>query len=168
MTSIYPKFYFVRDFRIFLCFIGVILSFYALYVELKKKNDKSFTALCDINSKMSCSKVFSSKYGTGFGLVEPLFGKDSMFNVPNSIYGITFYALIFILGFFNGKTIAWLSTASCGLSCIGCVYLAYILYFVLEDFCVVCVSTYAVNGFLLTLSIYHQIQLPENGRLHGD
>ncbi len=32
---------------------------------------------------------------------------------------------------------------------IGSVYLAYILYFVLETLCVICVSIYAVNFLLL-------------------
>ncbi|CAB4005818.1 Vitamin K epoxide reductase complex subunit 1 1 [Paramuricea clavata] len=97
-STLYRWFHFVRNFRHFLCLLGIVLSVYALYVEVKKMQDKSFTAMCDINAKMSCSKVFSSKYGTGFGLVEPLFGKDSVFNIPNSIYGIAFYIFVFILG----------------------------------------------------------------------
>ena len=169
MASVYPWCNSVRNFRTFLCLLGIVLSIYALYVEVKKMQDKSFTAMCDFNAKMSCSKVFSSKYGTGFGLVEPLLGKDSIFNIPNSIYGIAFYIFVLILGFFEGKAIAWISMISCVLSCIGCVYLAYILYYILEDFCVVCVSTYGVNALLLALSIYHLVQLPTNtGKVHSD
>lgn len=43
-------------------------------------------------------QILSSRYGTGFGLVEPLMGKDSPLNVPNSIFGIIFYLLMFLLG----------------------------------------------------------------------
>lgn len=41
-------------------------------------------------------------------------------------------------------------------------YLAYLLYFVLEDFCVVCVSTYVVNFVNLILSIKRFNYLSEN------
>jgi vitamin-K-epoxide reductase (warfarin-sensitive) len=35
----------------------------------------------------------------------------------------------------------------------GSVYLGYILYFVLQDLCVVCISTYAVNFALLIIAL---------------
>eukprot|EP00795_Rhopilema_esculentum_P015457 gene15457-6707_t len=43
------------------CIIGVILSLYALHVEIAKEKDADFKAMCDISEKMSCSKVFNSK-----------------------------------------------------------------------------------------------------------
>ena len=39
-----------------------------------------------------------TRYGTGFGLVEPVLGETSPFNVPNSIFGILFYSSIVLLG----------------------------------------------------------------------
>ena len=42
-----------------------------------------------------------TRYGTGFGLVEPVLGKTSPLNVPNSIFGILFYSLIVLLGMSN-------------------------------------------------------------------
>ena len=43
------------------CTVGMLLSVYALYVEIHAEGDSSFKAWCDINPKMSCSKVFTSK-----------------------------------------------------------------------------------------------------------
>lgn len=44
-----------------LCLLGVALSVYALYVEFLKEADENYEAMCDINSYISCSKVFTSK-----------------------------------------------------------------------------------------------------------
>ena len=44
------------------CAIGILLSVYALYVEIHAEGDSNFKAWCDINSRMSCSKVFTSRY----------------------------------------------------------------------------------------------------------
>lgn len=41
--------------------IGLTLAGYALFVEHKKAQDDSYTAMCDIDEHMSCSKVFTSK-----------------------------------------------------------------------------------------------------------
>lgn len=42
-------------------FIGFVLAFYAFIVETSKESDPSYTAMCDINEHMSCSRVFTSK-----------------------------------------------------------------------------------------------------------
>ena len=41
----------------------------------------------------------------------------------------------------------------------GSVYLGYILYFILDDFCVICVSTYVVNFILLIVSVLKKRKL---------
>ena len=47
--------------RFITCILGIIVSVYALYVEMTKLQNKDFKAMCDINEKISCSKVFTSK-----------------------------------------------------------------------------------------------------------
>ena len=42
--------------------------------------------------------IFHYRYGTGFGIVGPIFGESSPLNIPNSIYGILFYLLTIVLG----------------------------------------------------------------------
>lgn len=138
--------------RVVLGIIGLILSVYTIFVEVSAHSDKSYKAMCDISESVSCSKVFLSKYGTGFGLVGPILGEESIFNIPNSIFGIIFYSLIICISLVGNrkqglKVLSILSFLSCAMS----VYLATILY-MLQDICMVCVSTYIVNFSLFYVS----------------
>ncbi|CAH0381002.1 unnamed protein product [Bemisia tabaci] len=133
-----------------LCFIGISLSIYALYVEVSKKHNPNYVALCDVSEHMSCSNVLNSSFSTGFGI----FSKDSMLNQPNSLFGIIFYSTFFLLSYLNFKIVSKLLIILAVVSNISSVYFACILIFILKDFCLVCVSTYFVNVGLLFCSIY--------------
>ena len=54
-----------------ICFasVGLFLSLYSLQVEIKAEHDKNYRAFCDINEHISCTKVFMSPYGRGFGII---------------------------------------------------------------------------------------------------
>ena len=58
----------------------------------------------------------------------------------------------FVVGIFKGKFAAWIMFLFSLLSCAGSVYLGYILFYVLHDTCVVCISTYIVNACLLIIN----------------
>jgi len=118
-----------------LAIAGFLLSFYILYVEKKTEQDKNYQPLCDISDKISCTKVSKSKWGKTFG-------------IANAVYGLLFYALLFILTFINIKLIFYLAA----LSVLSSFYLAYVLYFKLKTVCLVCYSVYIVNIFLLIFS----------------
>ncbi|RVE59581.1 hypothetical protein OJAV_G00189810 [Oryzias javanicus] len=134
-----------RKARVFLCFFGLVLSVYALHVELSRERDPDYRAMCDLGESVSCSKVFTSRWGRGFGLVQYFVGTDSPLNQPNSILGIIFYTLQLGLGLSLSKKAALALVLSSWVSLAGSVYLASILAFVLGDFCMVCVSTYVIN-----------------------
>ncbi|XP_069189503.1 vitamin K epoxide reductase complex subunit 1-like protein 1 isoform X1 [Procambarus clarkii] len=142
----------IRLAMMLLAFIGIGLSLYALYVEVMKESDAAYQAMCDISPSISCSKVFTSKYGRGFGIIGELLGDDHIMNQPNSIPGIIFYSLIIVLGETKSLKVAKVQRTVISLSNLMSAYLAYLLYFVLKDFCVVCVSTYIVNILLTTLA----------------
>lgn len=116
--------------------IGFILSCYALSVEIKHYKIQNYKAACDIKENVSCTKSFSSKYGR-IGIL------------PNSVYGIFFYFIVFALDYF--KYFNYLFYLSV-ISFIGSVYLAYASYFKLKNFCLVCTSIYMVNLLLLIFS----------------
>ncbi|XP_008201671.1 vitamin K epoxide reductase complex subunit 1-like protein 1 [Tribolium castaneum] len=132
----------------FFCILGLGLSIYAYIVELQVENDSKYVAMCDISEHMSCSKAFKSEYGKGLGLVS----KDSIFYKPNSLLGILFYSLTATLAQSNSPIITRLSYWSIFLANLTSLYFAYILYFKLYDFCIVCVSTYVVNILCLILT----------------
>ncbi|KAM4698347.1 vitamin K epoxide reductase complex subunit 1-like protein 1 [Rhinophrynus dorsalis] len=142
-----------RAARVLLCSLGIALSVYAYHVETSRERDANYTALCDINPSVSCSKVFTSRWGRGFGLVEQIFGSQSLMNQPNSVFGILFYGLQILLGFVGSVTAAVTLLGTSLMSIAGSLYLAYILFYVLEDFCVICVTTYVLNFALLLLNV---------------
>ncbi|XP_042236245.1 vitamin K epoxide reductase complex subunit 1-like [Homarus americanus] len=151
-VSSYKSYQKIRCGMFLLALAGIGLSLYALYVEIKKESDRDFQAMCDISASVSCSRVFTSKYGRGFGIIGEVLGKDHILNQPNSIPGIIFYCLVILLGEIRSVRVAKFQRSLITLSNLMSVYLAYLLYFVLKDFCVVCVTTYFVNVLLTVLA----------------
>lgn len=76
-----------------------------------------------------------------------------------------FLILFCIAGCLRGRWASILLVLSSLVSLIGSVYLAWILFFVLYDFCIVCITTYAVNVGLMLLSFW-EVQEPQ-GKVKG-
>ncbi|XP_072014419.1 vitamin K epoxide reductase complex subunit 1-like protein 1 isoform X1 [Amphiura filiformis] len=171
--------------RFILCILGILLSLYAYYVETTKEVNPGYQAFCDIGQSISCSKVFTSKYlscyqdrsgddlrglwlfeltyhpvtgkyGRGFGMIAPIFGQHSILNQPNSVFGVLFYCLQLLFSQMLTPGAATFLLVTSVLANFGSVYLGWILYFVLEDFCLVCVSTYIVNFLILVVNVLHR------------
>lgn len=114
---------------ILLTSIGFVLSLYSLYVKSEFRKNKKYKALCDINDKISCTKVFSSSYG-------------SLFKIDNGYFGIFAYPLINLFYLLNLQLpLIIFSSVAVLLS----VYLAYLSYYKLRNFCLVCTGIYIVN-----------------------
>lgn len=116
--------------------IGFLLSIYTFYVELRMRKSKDYKAICDISKNFSCTKAFSTKYGSILGL-------------SNSIPGMFFYFIIFILTYSGFISLVFYLSI---LAMVATVYLAYISYFKLRNFCVVCNGVYIINLLLLIFS----------------
>ncbi|XP_049645196.1 vitamin K epoxide reductase complex subunit 1 [Suncus etruscus] len=143
--------------RLALCVAGLVLSLYALHVKASRARDRDYRALCDVGTAISCSRVFSSRWGKGFGLVEHVLGPDSILNQSNSIFGCIFYSLQLVLGCLRSRWASILLVLTSLMSLAGSFYLAWILFYVLYDFCIVCITTYVVNGGLTVLS-FREVQ----------
>lgn len=74
-------------------------------------------------------------------------------------WSINYNVIDFISGVSSGKFAAWLMFLFSLLSCAGSIYLGYILFYILHDTCVVCISTYVVNAFLLIINLINLKQV---------
>ncbi|MFH1917299.1 MAG: vitamin K epoxide reductase family protein [Nanoarchaeota archaeon] len=117
--------------------IGILLSVYAYYVEQHARRLRSYKALCDFSSKISCTKVFTSRYSKILG-------------VSNSLIGVVYYAIVFVLS--AGGVYSVLVPLTL-LGVIASIVLAYLSYFRLKKFCVVCTGTYVINIAIFITSI---------------
>ena len=66
-----------------------------------------------------------------------------------------------LLGFLPSLNTLLLAVLTASMS-VG-LYLAYILYFVLEDFCVVCTSMYVINALLLLNAVVERCRRRRRG-----
>lgn len=130
--------------------IGLALSLYAVYVEMKKESDSSFEAVCDISETISCSKVFLSEQGKIWSFLG-IIPKGSVLDQPNAVYGALFYVMVMILDSIDpsvksaNSLLMALGVAGAGLSA----YLAKILVYDLQDTCLVCFGSYVCNTVIL-------------------
>ncbi len=91
---------------------------------------------CDLSSFTNCSDVLTSSHShilTHFNFVK----KGSLFDVSNSIFGLIFFI---VLPFLNLK----IQKVSVVLCVVFCLYLCWVMLFVLRKFCVVCFGCYLI------------------------
>jgi vitamin-K-epoxide reductase (warfarin-sensitive) len=112
-----------------LSLLGALISFYAFLVERASRKNKNHKALCDLSKNISCTRAFSSRCG-------------KIFKISNSLGGMIFYILI-LISLYTDQTqiIFYLSV----LALIGSIYLAYISYIKMKNFCLVCTAIYIIN-----------------------
>ncbi|XP_028042965.1 vitamin K epoxide reductase complex subunit 1-like protein 1 [Bombyx mandarina] len=132
---------------ILLSVLGVLVSTYALYVELKVEANPNYKAFCDFSERASCTRVLTSKYAKGLGIID----EGSYLRLPNPIYGTIHYCIMIILSAYDSLVTTNIQFSLAGISSLLCCYLAYNLIYVLKDICVVCISTYLINGTMLFL-----------------
>jgi len=142
-----------KFFNIVLSLTGLGISAFALFVEMKSEMDEEFAALCDIDENISCTVLFNSEYGRGLGQVYKHVGASHPANQPNNVYGAIFYAVFLLFSFFNYKFIAYMQIFLSLTAVIGSAYLGYVLYFLLQNICVISVATAITNILLLLFSV---------------
>ncbi len=117
--------------------LGLLLSIYAYHVEKKIERQEKYAPMCDIRDNISCSKAFTSEYGHIAGF-------------SNSLGGVFAYAALMFASYYGLTQVVWLMILGANLTSL---YLAYISWRVLRNYCLVCNSIYLVNIALL-MSVY--------------
>ncbi|XP_040573197.1 vitamin K epoxide reductase complex subunit 1 [Lepeophtheirus salmonis] len=152
-----------------LCVAGLTTSLLTYYVEMKKLENPESEALCDINEDFNCSAVITSPYAVGFGVVEPLLGKDHFLNIPNPLYGIAFYLVIILFSLIQTSPLL----AKCQfflvllINC-GTPILGYIMLYVIQKYCIFCLGIYVINLGLLITSYCKKRALQANASPYYD
>jgi vitamin-K-epoxide reductase (warfarin-sensitive) len=123
---------------------GLVVSGYAVHVETERAVNPQYSALCDfglLGWTFSCSKVFESPYGHIF------------FDIPNAVFGCMWFVGVLCYPVFT--CIPFRQHIFYG-ACVGVLafsaYLAYALIFILQDVCVVCISSYVANVAMFLLA----------------
>jgi len=142
-----------RKYALIVSVLGLACSYYSILVSDAKTADPSYVALCDISKAISCSNVLTSFYSKGFGILGYIFGETSPIYQSNGFYGLIFYAATAAFSLYPAQLFAKIYLVLTISSLIISAYLGYILFYVLEDLCVVCISTYLFNCALFILSI---------------
>jgi vitamin-K-epoxide reductase (warfarin-sensitive) len=162
----------VRTRQVVLGLVGLWWCFAALWVEVRlehvylhfdyseHRDMSDYKPFCDFAPWATCSKVLMSppgrmlryfgiaKKGGGDSMLDKLRG---LIDVPNPTLGVMFfgchlfYPALLAIPVVNELPISWLFFAACCFVGVMTVWLAYNLFFVLQDFCVVCVSMYVAN-----------------------
>ena len=118
---------------------GICVSSYALYVE-SRLGEKGYEAMCDFSESASCSAVLGSEYSHILSM-SGLVSAGSKLDIPNAALGLVFYFLSLAHGVFPPVLVLAAATVALAFSA----YLAYVLAYVLKDFCLVCVASYILN-----------------------
>ena len=116
-----------------LALIGLVISIYGINVENKLKENAQYKAACDLSDQISCSRPMLSEYNKLLGI--------------SNIWACALYYCVII-----ASTFMELPMLPLILSIVGCavsVVFAYILYFKIHSFCLICTSLYAINIALM-------------------
>lgn len=116
-----------------IAFIGLAISIYGINVERSIRENNFYKPACDISSKISCSRPILSEY-------------NKMLGISNIWASALYYCAIIISAFMELPMLPLiLSIAGVAVS----VTFAYILYFKIRSFCLICTSLYIVNIALM-------------------
>ncbi|RMD67373.1 hypothetical protein D6817_01820 [Candidatus Pacearchaeota archaeon] len=123
-----------------LALAGFFISLYSFLVtqKLAHKKNRNYKPLCDLSDRVSCTRAFTSPHG-------------KLFKFHNSLLGMFFYPALILLNILSLTTLIKFLVA---LAAIFSLWLAYISYIKMRNFCIVCSAIYLVNFLLLAQAFF--------------
>ena len=120
--------------------LGICFSVYLCYEHHLLEKNRGEKSFCDINDKISCTKVNSSKYATIFG-------------IPMAYLGLFFFLSMFVLTFLSLQfSFPLLYLRLWGLfGAISSFYLLYLEIFKIKSICPLCTITYIFDWLIVIL-----------------
>ena len=143
-----------RGWVIALAIVGFVAATSSSYMHFQLVNDPFYTSFCDVNESVSCTELYQGPYG-------------SLAGIPVALGGVLWFGVVLLLAFADARGPAgsresvalYLRLWSVvGLSVAG--YMAYISFFILGTFCILCGIVYvAVVGIFLLADFGEAIPL---------
>lgn len=131
---------------VLLACVGLASASTSTYVHFQLLSDPGYASFCDINASVSCTQVYQSRYGT-------------VFDIPVALGGVIWFLGVLLLAFAGayapeesktnvaGYLLVW-STLGLAVA----MYMAYLSFFVLSTYCVLCVAVYVAVVGIFVLS----------------
>lgn len=139
----------------YIALFGLAITLYTIYVEKMHRTNSKYIAICDVNNRFSCTRVLKSDYAKMVGKVFNL-SKESIFNVPNTYYGVIFYLAVATCTVYPFTLIPYRELLLLGASvlslCVSAI-LGYIMHYKLGFYCIVCIITYFVNAVIFYYAV---------------
>ena len=126
--------------------VGVAVAIYHGYDEVTAYSAPG-TAVCNINSILSCASVFQSGY-TRF--------PPGPYGIDLFVYGLVWFPLILVLAFRSGRKTGTISgELMVPILMVGNIFTLYLWYLeiaVIHAYCPVCISMYVLNYAMTALA----------------
>lgn len=119
--------------------VGLISALYGLFVERTLKENKDYKPVCDISDRVSCTRPMLSSYA-------------NMFGISNSALCALYYVSIMLIAFWGNTHVLFLMTS---IGMLATLFFAYILYFKIKSFCLICTMMYLINLALISICYYN-------------
>jgi uncharacterized membrane protein/protein-disulfide isomerase len=134
--------------RLLLAFsiIGLGAAGMSTYVHYRLLTDPSYTSFCDVNTSVSCTQAYLSRYG-------------SLWGVPVALWGLVYFAIVLLLVASGGRarsaareTVATYIFLITTIALAVVMYLAWASFFQLHTVCLFCATTYIAVAAIFILS----------------